>query len=118
MPPNLQYDVFLSHNPQDRPRVRRLAERLRDAGLRVWFDEWAVAPGDDVTLAVERGLAFSRVQVLCFSPAALGADWVSLERSTVPFRDRVDPDRRFIPLGRRVGGLFSAGTIIDRCAKM
>lgn len=34
------YDVFLSHNSKDKPRVRRLAERLEKAGLRVWFDEW------------------------------------------------------------------------------
>ena len=33
------YDVFLSHNLADKPRVRRLAERLRAAGARVWFDE-------------------------------------------------------------------------------
>ena len=40
-----QYDVFLSHNQADKPRVRRLAERLRAAGLRVWFDEWVIQPG-------------------------------------------------------------------------
>lgn len=33
------YDVFLSHNSKDKPRVRALAEGLRAAGLRVWFDE-------------------------------------------------------------------------------
>ena len=33
------YDVFLSHNSKDKPRVRKLAEELRAAGLRVWFDE-------------------------------------------------------------------------------
>lgn len=38
-----QYDVFLSHNRADKPRVRALAERLRSAGLRVWFDEWVIA---------------------------------------------------------------------------
>jgi len=30
-PANFQYDVFLSHNAADKPRVRRLAERLRAA---------------------------------------------------------------------------------------
>ena len=40
-----QYDVFLSHNSKDKPRVRALAERLRSAGLRVWFDEWVIAFG-------------------------------------------------------------------------
>jgi molybdate-binding protein len=43
-----KYDVFLSHNQADKPRVRRLAERLRTAGLRVWFDEWVLKPGDSI----------------------------------------------------------------------
>jgi hypothetical protein len=74
--PGFQYDVFLSHNSQDKPRVRKLAERLRDVGLRVWFDEWVIKPGDDIYLSIESGLQVSRVLVLCLSPAALGSDWV------------------------------------------
>ena len=85
--PDFRYDVFLSHNTGDKPRVRRLAERLKEAGLRVWFDEWVIRPGDDIYLAIERGLEAARVQVLCLSPAALESDWVALERSTVLFRD-------------------------------
>jgi len=42
MPSEFQYDVFLSHNAKDKPRVRRLAERLSEARLRLWFDEWNV----------------------------------------------------------------------------
>ena len=98
MPKEFKYDVFLSHNQADKLKVRRLAERLRAEGLRVWFDEWVIEPGDDVYLAVERGLAVARVQVLCLSPAALGSDWVTLERSTVLFRDPTNSGRRFIPL--------------------
>ena len=92
------YDVFLSHNSKDKPRVRKLAEELRAAGLRVWFDEWVIKPGDDIYLAIERGLEAARAQVLCLSPAALGSDWVALERSTVLFRDPTNAGRRFIPL--------------------
>jgi hypothetical protein len=40
------YDVFLSYNAKDKPCVRRLAERLRQAGRRVWFDEWTIKPSD------------------------------------------------------------------------
>jgi len=98
MPNHFAYDVFLSHNSQDKPRVRRLAEELRDADLRVWFDEWVIKPGDDIYLAIERGLEAARVQVLCLSPAALGSEWVTLERSTVIFRDPTNAGRRFIPL--------------------
>src|SRR5687768_13006807 len=98
MPDRFTYDVFLSHNSRDKPRVRALAERLRAAGLRVWFDEWVIGPGDDIYLAIERGLEAARVQVLCLSPAALGSEWVTLERSTVLFRDPSNAGRRFIPL--------------------
>ena len=98
MTTDFQYDVFLSHNQADKPRVRRLAERLRAAGLRVWFDEWLIKAGDDIYLAIEHGLAASRVQVLCLSPAALGSEWVALERSSVLFRDPANKGRRFVPL--------------------
>lgn len=98
MPADFTYDVFLSHNSQDKPRVRKLAERLKAAGLRVWFDDWAIRPGDDIYLAIENGLEAARVQVLCLSPAALGSEWVALERSTVLFRDPTNAGRRFVPL--------------------
>src|SRR3954451_13133685 len=92
------YDVFLSHNSKDKPRVRKLAEKLRAEGLRVWFDEWVLKPGDDIYLAIERGIEEARAQVLCLSPAALKSNWVALERSTVLFRDPSNAGRRFIPL--------------------
>ena len=98
MADSFTYDVFLSHNSQDKPRVRTLAERLKQAGLRVWFDEWVIKAGDDIYLAIERGLVAARVQVLCLSPAALGSEWVTLERSTVLFRDPTNKGRRFVPL--------------------
>ena len=92
------YDIFLSYNAADRPEVRRLAERLWDAGFRVWFDEWVIKPGDNIYHAIERGLDQSRVQVLCLSPAALSSGWIALEHNTVLFRDPSNKERRFIPL--------------------
>ncbi len=97
-PPKFSYDVFLSHNHADKPRVRQLAGKLRTAGLSVWYDEWIIKPGDDIYLAIERGLQTARTLVLCLSPAALGSEWVGLERSTVLFRDPSNAGRRFIPL--------------------
>jgi hypothetical protein len=100
MKSQFQYDAFLSHNRADKPWVRRLAERLRAVNLHVWLDEWAIRPGDDIYLAIEHGLDASRTLVLCLSPAALGSDWVGLERSTVgegnlPLRDPANAARRF-----------------------
>jgi len=36
------YDVLLSRSAKDKVVVRPLAARLRDAGLRLWFDEWVL----------------------------------------------------------------------------
>jgi len=93
-----EFDVFLSHNSKDKPRVRRVAEELKRAGLRVWLDEWVIAPGDDIYLSIERGLESSRTLVLFLSPAAIGSDWVGLERSTALFRDPTNKARRFVPV--------------------
>jgi WD40 repeat protein len=92
------YDVFLSHNSKDKPRVRKLAERLKNAGLRVWFDEWNTLSGNDITERVYDGLNHSRVLVLCVSRNALASDWVTLERTTALHRDPADEWRRFVPL--------------------
>ena len=48
MPSEFQYDVFLSHSAKDKAVVRPLAERLRQDGLKVWFDEWVFKPGDSI----------------------------------------------------------------------
>jgi hypothetical protein len=53
MPPSFAYDVFLSHNSNDKPRVRSLAEKLRAAGLRLWFDEWVIRLGDGIYQSIE-----------------------------------------------------------------
>ena len=98
MPADFQFDVFLSDNAKDKPRVRRLAERLKQAGLRVWFDEWNVRSGDIIALKVDEGLEQSRVLLLCISPNALASGWVALERSTAIHRDPSNEGRRFIPL--------------------
>ena len=104
MPNEFTYDVFLSHNHADKPRVRRLAERLKaagvqmEAGLHLWLDEWVIQAGDIIALKVDEGLEQSRVLLLCISPAALASGWVALERSTAVHRDPANAGRRFIPL--------------------
>jgi hypothetical protein len=39
------FDVFLSYNWEDKPAVRRLAQQLRERGLRPWLDERELHPG-------------------------------------------------------------------------
>ena len=92
------HDVFLSHSAKDKAVVRAVAERLRKDGLRVWFDEWVLKPGDSIPAKIEEGLEHSRALVLCLSANAFGSDWAQLEAGTFRFRDPLNKERRFIPL--------------------
>ena len=42
---DLEADVFLSYHSTDRSEVRKIAQRLKNSGLRVWFDDWNLFPG-------------------------------------------------------------------------
>ena len=98
MADDFTYDVFLSHSSKDKAVVRAVAERLRKDGLKVWFDEWVLKPGDSIPAKIEEGLEHSRVLVLCMSANAFGSDWAQLEAGTFRFRDPLNQERRFIPL--------------------
>lgn len=98
MPEEFIYDVFLSHSAKDNSVVREIAERLKSAGLRVWFDLWEIGPGDGIPAKIEEGLERSRILVFCMSANAFGPDWAQLEAGTFRFRDPLNKGRRFIPL--------------------
>ncbi|MBE0545493.1 MAG: toll/interleukin-1 receptor domain-containing protein [Verrucomicrobia bacterium] len=98
MADEFQYDVFLSHSAKDKAVVRPLAERLQADGLKVWFDEWVLKPGDSILAKIEEGLEHSRMLALCMSANAFGSDWAQLEAGTFRFRDPLNKERRFIPV--------------------
>jgi hypothetical protein len=98
MSDEFHFDVFLSHSSKDKAVARAVADRLRQDGLRLWFDEWEIRPGDSIPAKIEEGLEHSRVLVLCMSANAFGSDWAQLEAGTFRFRDALNKDRRFIPL--------------------
>ncbi len=98
MSDGFEYDVFLSYSAKDTAVVRPLAERLRADGVKVWFDEWVLKPGDSIPAKIDEGLERSRVLVLCMSAHAFGSDWAQLESGTFRFRDPLNKERRFLPL--------------------
>ena len=128
MPDEFPYDVFLSHSAKDKAVVRPLAERLRADGVKVWFDEWVLKPGDSIeknqskTAKIEEGLERSRVLVLCMSAHAFGSDWAQLESGTLrtgqrPFRDPLNKERRFLPLRLNDANLTHGATLRFQTSK-
>ena len=120
MPEPLLFDVFLSHSTKDKPVVRKVAERLRKDGLRVWFDEWEIKPGASIPAKIDEGLEQSRVLAPCMSANAFGSDWAQLEAGTFRFRDPLNKERRFIPLrldGAEIKGSLAQFLFVDWRAK-
>lgn len=66
------FDVFLSYNSRDRAAVLLLAQALKARGLRVWLDDWEVAPGSFAQEVLEQGIRDSGAAAVLFGPSGIG----------------------------------------------
>ena len=58
------WDIFISHESEDKKEIARpLAEALRQAGLRVWYDEFVLKPGDSLSLKIREGQHFDSEEI-------------------------------------------------------
>jgi hypothetical protein len=65
----ITYDVFLSHNSQDKPQVEALVHRLSERGLTPFLDKWCLVPGDPWQEAIEKALQASASCAVFLGPA-------------------------------------------------
>nr|VFK28104.1 MAG: TIR domain-containing protein [Candidatus Kentron sp. MB]VFK32911.1 MAG: TIR domain-containing protein [Candidatus Kentron sp. MB]VFK75798.1 MAG: TIR domain-containing protein [Candidatus Kentron sp. MB] len=75
---NDRFDVFLCHNSQDKSAVRYIAKRLREKGLRPWFDEWEVSPGSLWQRSLEEQIEKIHSVAVCIGPSGMGP-WQQME---------------------------------------
>lgn len=92
------WDVFVSHNRSQKSWVRRVVKQWRDLGLRVFFDEDDIEPGEPIVAGVERGLTGSRHVVLVLSPESLASRWVTQESAITIHSDPDASERSLIPV--------------------
>lgn len=76
-----QWDVFLSYARIDGSAVAtELKNELENLGVRVWFDEVAIVPGQSQALQMDKGLRKARSGVVLLTPAYLtGRFWTERE---------------------------------------
>jgi len=88
-----RYDVFLSHNSQDKPAVEELAHRLvEEAGLRPFLDKWHLIPGEPWQEAIEEALDDCASCVVFIGPSGIGP-WQN-EEMRVALEKRVHQAKR------------------------
>src|SRR4051794_17872532 len=64
-------ELFLSYDRADGPFVEQLASSLADAGVRVWFDRWELAPGDHLGEGVAQTLSEAAAIGVCIGRRGL-----------------------------------------------
>jgi hypothetical protein len=97
-PPLYPWDVFVSHNLQQKPWVRKVVAQWRALNLRVFFDEDSIPPGLPVAKAIDGGIRESRHILVILSPSAVASDWVHLEMAMTVTADPSGAARRLIPV--------------------
>ena len=95
-----KYDLFLSHASEDKDWCEKLAERLRNEGVRVWFDGWQIKPGHHLEAKLNEGLEKSRKLVAVWTPNYFreGKVWTLAEGFAKQHSDVLAQDRPIIPL--------------------
>lgn len=75
-----QWDVFISHASEDKGNfVRPLSEALKDLGVKVWYDEFTLQPGDSLSRSIDKGLAKSKFGVVVLSKHFIKKPWPEYE---------------------------------------
>jgi hypothetical protein len=75
-----EYDVFISHAAEDKDNiVRPLAHALREDGLSVWYDEFALRIGDSLRRKIDSGISRSRFGIVVLSPSFFAKQWPQYE---------------------------------------
>ena len=98
IPDNVTYDVFISHASEDKDAfVRPFAESLREAGLRVWYDEFSLGWGGSLRRSIDRGLANSKFGVVVLSEHFFAKEWPQMELNGLVAQE-MGGDTRILPI--------------------
>jgi hypothetical protein len=97
-----QYDVFISHAWEDKKAIAEpLYNELSARGIRVWFDEATLQPGDSLTDKINDGLSNSRFGIVILSKMFFNKNWPQRELRTMFALE--DKDQLIIPILHGIG---------------
>ena len=74
-----EFDVFLSHASEDKPRMRRLKDKLEEQGMTVFFDEDSIQWGESIVEKINIGLLKSSYFVPFLTETFANKGWTNKE---------------------------------------
>lgn len=116
---SVEYDAFISHATEDKEElVRPLAEKLREAGFSVWYDEFQLRVGDSLRRSIDKGLVNSRFGIVVLSSAFFDKNWPQYELDGLVAKEMVG-GKVILPLWHKVSKdevMSYSPTLADRVA--
>ncbi len=73
-----QFDVFLSHNSQDKAIVRKIANELKARGIKPWLDDEQIPPGQPIQDFIEKSIQNVKSIAVFIGSEKLGS-WQKME---------------------------------------
>ena len=108
------HDVFIAHASEDKEAVARpLANRLRERGYRVWYDEFQLKVGMSLRRSIDKGLVGSRFGVVILSPSFFAKEWPQRELDGLVARETSGEPGRILPVWHEVDHDAVAGVFAD-----
>jgi formylglycine-generating enzyme required for sulfatase activity len=87
-----KFDVFMCHNSDDKPEVIKIAEQLRNLGIKPWLDQWELRPGRRWILELDRQITDIDAAAVFVGGSGDGP-WQSeeIDAILIEFKDRKCP---------------------------
>ncbi|MEI3776070.1 TIR domain-containing protein [Pectobacterium brasiliense] len=114
-----EYDVFISHASEDKDSFARpFAERLKELGINVWYDEFSLSWGDSLRRKIDQGLGNSRFGIVVISKAFVTKPWTGYEFDGLVTRE-INGSGRILPIWHEISKaevLKFSSTLADKKA--
>lgn len=89
------YDVFISYSYEDKELVNELYEKLKEKGLKIWYDNSELSIGDNLRENINIGLTNCKFGVVILSETFINKSWPKREYDSLyPLMD----EDRLLPI--------------------
>jgi len=94
-----EYDAFLSHASEDKIIIAdKLVRKLTDQGLKIWYDDFCIKPGDSIREKIDEGLLKSRHGLLLLSRNFFKKTWCKKELNALFLKNINNIKNKIFPI--------------------